>query len=142
MKRTVKTIIAAALALLALVCLASCAAPTDTDALWESAIYTSDTELGEGAKTVKVKVEAGEKSVTFTVKTDEKILGDALIALGIVEGEEGPYGLYIEKVNGILADYDANQSFWGFYQNGEYMMTGIDGTEFADNDSYELVYTK
>ena len=60
----------------------------------------------------------------------------------LLEGDEGPYGLYVKKVNGITADYDVDQSYWGFYKNGEYMMTGIDMTEFADGEHYELVYTK
>ena len=142
MRKTLKTIAVIAAAILALMVFASCAKPVDTDGLWADAIYTEDTTLGEGAKTVKVEVKAGEKSVVFTVKSDEAILGDALIANGIVEGDEGPYGLYVKKVNGIIADYDVDASYWGFYKGGEYMLTGIDMTEFADGESYELVYTK
>ena len=122
--------------------LVSCGAQTDADALWKDALYTEDTELGEGAKTVKIEVKAGEKSVVFTVKTDEAVLGDALIAHGLIDGEEGQYGLYIKKVNGITADYDVDGHYWGFYKNGEYMMTGVDMTEFSDGENYELVYSK
>ncbi len=122
--------------------LASCFGQTDHEQLWDSAIYKSDTELGEGSKTVYVEVTVAENSVTFTIHTDETILGDALIAHGIVEGEEGPYGLYIKKVNGMTADYDVDGSYWGFYKNGEYMMTGVDTTEFAHGEHYELVYSK
>ena len=139
MKTKILTI---AMAILTLLCLVSCAESTDTDLLWEDALYTEDTELGEGSKTVQVEVKAGEKSVTLTIKTDAAILGDALIAHGLVEGDQGAYGLYIKKVNGITADYDVDKSYWGFYQNGEYMITGVDGTEFADGERYELVYTK
>ena len=138
MKKTV----ALGLILVFVAVLVACTAPADTDLIWENAIYTEDTVLGEGAKTVKVKVEAGEKSVVFTVKTDEAILGDALVAHGLIEGEEGQYGLYIKKVNGITADYDIDGHYWGFYKNGEYMMTGIDMTEFSDGEGYELVYAK
>ena len=130
------------MAILMLLCLVSCAKPTDTNTLWENALYNEDTELGEGAKTVKVKVEVGEKSVVFTVKTDEAILGDALMAHGLIDGDEGQYGLYVKKVNGIVADYDIDGHYWGFYKDGDYMMTGIDMTEFADGESYELVYSK
>ena len=138
MKKTV----ALGLILVFVAVLVACTAPADTDLIWENAIYTEDTVLGEGAKTVKVKVEAGEKSVVFTVKTDEAILGDALVAHGLIEGEEGQYGLYIKKVNGITADYDIDGHYWGFYKNGEYVMTGIDMTEFSDGEGYELVYAK
>ena len=44
--------------------------------------------------------------------------------------------------SGITADYDVDQSYWGFYKGGEYMMTGVDSTVIADGDAYELVYSK
>ncbi len=112
------------------------------EGLWANATWRSDKSFGEGAKTVLVEVKAGDQSITFTVKTDAEKLGDALIAHGIIEGEDGQFGLYIKKVNGILADYDIDRSYWGFYKNGEYMMTGVDGTSIADGEHYELVYTK
>ena len=108
----------------------------------ENAAYTEDTELGEGEKTVVVEVKVEEYSVSFTIHTDKAILGDALFEHALIDGEEGPYGLYIKKVNGITADYDADQSYWAFYQNGEYMMTGVDTTEIIGGEHYELVYTK
>ena len=129
MKKTISSALALTMAVLMLVSLVACSKPRDT-------------ELGEGAKTVKVEVKAGEKSVIFTIKTDKAVLGDALIEHGLIEGDQGQYGLYIKKVNGITADYDVDKHYWGFYKNGEYMMTGVDGTEFADNDSYELVYSE
>ena len=141
MRKTVNKIFALALALLTIVSLGACAREIP-DELWNDALYTSDTTLGEGQKTVEVEVKAGEHSVTFTVKSDSAILGDALIEHGLIEGEEGQFGLYIKKVNGITADYDVDQSYWGFYKNGEYMMTGVDMTEFADGEHYELVYTR
>ena len=137
-----KKIIASVLLVALCLTLAACGAYTDSDVLWEDAHYTEDTELGDGAKTVMVTVTAGEKSVIFTIKTDEAILGDALMAHGLVEGEAGQFGLYVKKVNGITADYDVDQSYWGFYKGGDYMMTGVDMTEFADGECYELVYTK
>ncbi len=123
------------LALCLLVCFVSCtkATPAKGDAL-----YTEDTELGEGAKTVKVTVSWDDKSVVFTLHTDAKTLGEALISHKLIEGDEGQYGLYIKKVNGITADYDVDQTYWGFYKNGETMLTGVDGTEIADGESYEL----
>ncbi len=137
-----KKLLCLAMCLMLVLSLASCFGQTDSKELWDSATYKSDTELGEGSKTVYVEVTVEENSVTFTIHTDEAILGDALIAHGLVEGEEGAYGLYIKKVNGITADYDVDQSYWGFYKNGEYMLTGVDGTEFADGEHYELVYSK
>ena len=42
----------------------------------------------------------------------------------------------IKEVNGILADYEKDATYWGFYINGEYAMTGADMTDAVDGDSY------
>lgn len=110
--------------------------------LWADALYTEDTELGQGAKTVTVQVTAEEKSVTFTLHTDCGTLGEALMEHGLVDGEMGEYGLYVKEVNGITADYDADRTYWGFYSGGEYMMSGVDTTQILGGESYELVRTK
>ena len=89
-----------------------------------------------------MEVVAGESSVTFTIHTDKETVGAALIEHNLIEGDAGAYGLYIKKVNGILADYDVDQSWWGFYKNGEMMMTGVDMTAFEDGDHYELKYER
>ena len=62
--------------------------------------------------------------------------------LGLIEGEDGPYGLYVMKVNGIAAIYEEDGSYWAFYENGEYGMTGIDLTEIAPDVAYSFVQTK
>ncbi len=141
MKKTVILITSLLLSLVLVMGLFGCA-KTDTDLLWEKATYTADTQLGEGSKTVQVEVEVGDKSITFTIKTDAETLGEAMFAHDLIGGEEGQYGLYLKVVNGITADYDIDQSYWGFYKNGEYMMTGVDGTVIADGEHYELIYTK
>lgn len=150
------------LILVGLLCLTGCAGTLDeatteaplttegtetTDAaaaegLWADAVYTEDTTLGEGKKAVTVKFTAEEKTITFTIMTDKTILGDALTDAALVEGEQGAYGLYIKKVNGITADYDVNGAYWGFFIDGEYAATGVDSTEIADGAVYELAYTK
>lgn len=141
MKNTVRTLTAAVLLLFSVVALFACNSGSGEDP-WENATYLSDKEFGEGATTVTVEVKAGDASVTFTVHTDKTVLGDALLEHSLIEGEEGPYGLYVKKVNGITADYDVDQSYWGFYKGGEYMPTGVDMTVIADGEHYELVYTK
>ena len=99
--------------------------------------------IGEGAKTFAAQiVDLEGNKVSFTVKTDKDIVGEALQELGVLEGEEGPYGLYIKKVNGMLADYDVDQTYWAFNKGGEAMMTGVDGQTIADGEAYELVRTK
>ncbi len=136
-----KRIIALMLALIAAVCFSSCdrGAP---EGIWENATYLEDTTLGEGAKTVTVKVTVEEKAVVFTVKTDAETLGEALKAHRLIDGDEGEFGLYLKVVNGMTADYDIDRSYWEFTAKGEYMMTGVDGTAISDGDAYELTYKK
>lgn len=71
-----------------------------------------------------------------TVKTDKETVGDALVELGLVEGETSEYGLYVTTVNGITLDYDKDGKYWAFYINGEYAMTGVDSTPVEDGASY------
>ena len=123
-------------------CLFACAPKEVPDGLWENAIYLEDTAFGTGEKTVAVEVTAGEKTIVFTINTDAATLGDALVEHSLIEGEIGAYGMYVKKVNGILADYDIDGSYWGFFKGGEYMTSGVDSTEFSDGDRFELVYTK
>ena len=106
---------------------------------WLEAKYISDTELGTGAKTVIVTVKAESKEISFIIHTDKTNLGDALLEHNLIEGEQSEFGLYVKKVNGMLADYDVDKTYWGFYKGGEMMMVGVSAAEFADGDCFELV---
>lgn len=110
--------------------------------VWADAVYTEDATVGEGGTTFYFEVKVGTNSVTFTVNTDETMVGKALVDNNIIAGDEGPYGLYVKTVNGILADYDVNATYWGFYENGEYAMNGVDQTEIENGKHYEMVYSK
>ncbi len=140
MKNITRATAALLLIVLPLLCLVSCDGE-DKDP-WADAKYTENVTLGEGAKTVTVDVVADNKTVTFTIMTDKNTVGDALTEHGLLEGEDGQFGLYVKKVNGIEADFDKDQYYWAFYINGEYAMTGVDMTEIADESVYRLVRTK
>ena len=68
--------------------------------------------------------------------------GEALLAEGLIAGSESEYGLYINTVNGIIADWDKDQTYWAFYVNGEYATTGVDSTEITEGATYGLTLTK
>ena len=140
MKATLKRTLAIVLALVLMAAFVSC--NKEENDVWENAVYTEDQTLGEGAKTVTVEVKAQDKSVTFTVKTDKETVGAALMEHGLIDGDEGPYGLYVKKVNGMIADYDTDQHYWAFYVNGEISMTGVDVTEIAEGATYQMLYSK
>ncbi len=142
MKNTIKSTISVALIMVCLFGLAACGNTVEKTGLWASATYVKDTALGQGEKTVVVEVKAEEKTVTFTVKTDAKTVGAALLEHKLIAGDESEYGLYVKVVNGMTADYDADQSYWAFYVNGEYASTGVDSTDITEGTTYQLVYTK
>ena len=81
-------------------------------------------------------------SENFTITTDKATVGDALLAEGLIAGEEGAYGLYIKTVNGITADYDVDGTYWAFYINGEYASTGVDTTPVTADAAYTLKVEK
>ena len=110
--------------------------------MWADAKYLQDTELGDGATTLVVEVKADDRQVTFTIHTDKTTVGEALQEHDLLEGEIGDYGLYVKKVNGIVADYDVDQAYWGFFINGEYAMTGVDSTNIEEGVTYCLARTK
>ncbi len=130
-----------ALTLALILSLAACGAQ-NAGGMWDSASYKEDTELGEGAKTLKLEVTAEDKTVTFTIHTDGETLRQALEEHGLIAGDESEFGLYVKTVNGMTADYDTDGLYWAFYKAGEYLMTGVDTTEIADGEQYELVCTK
>lgn len=111
------------------------------DGLWSGATYTKDTEIGTGAHSVLVTVSIGGKSVTITVKSDKDNLAEMLTESGLAEGDDSEYGLYIKRVNGVLADYDVDQSFWNLLQNGTPTAVGASSITVTDGDAYELAYT-
>ena len=156
-----KKLIALILCLAMVLCLGACAkkeAPETTaapeteaqteaqteaaaDPLWEKAVYTEDTDLGEGKTAFVFKVTAGEKTVAFNVSTDKATVGEALQELELIQGEDGEYGLMVNVVNGISADYEADGFYWAFYVGADYATKGIDQTEIEAGAEYSMVRT-
>lgn len=102
----------------------------------------------KGAKeyTLEVVDDQGE-STKYTGHTDAEYLREALEELEEAEdfsmdGEDGEYGLYIETVNDVTADFEKDGAYWSIYVNGEYGMNSVDNQPVADQDAYKLVYEK
>lgn len=141
MKSKITKFLALAMMLVMAFALVSCNTVAK-EGLWEEAEYRRDMEFGSGTKTIEVEVIAADESVTFKIHTDKEFLADALLEHGLVEGEEGAYGLYIKKVNGITADYDIDASYWALSINGEYASSGASSTPVVDGEHYEFTYSK
>ena len=100
-------------------------------------------KVGEGKTQFNFTVVDKEgKETAFEIHTDKTIVGEALLELDLIAGEAGTYGLYVKQVNGITADYDADQTYWAFYVNGEYGMTGVDATNIEAGATYTFKVEK
>ena len=100
---------------------------------------TESQELGKGnTKFTFTVTDAKGKETSYEIATDKKTVGDALMELGLISGDEGPYGLYIKTVNGITVDYEKDGKYWAFYVDGEYAQKGIDSTEITESATYSL----
>ena len=81
-----------------------------------------------------VKADGTKKS--FTVKTDKENVGDALVAEGLISGEEGSYGWFITTIDGEYHKYEEDGKYWAFYIDGEYAMTGVSSTPVTAGATY------
>ena len=105
----------------------------------ESVGSSAFTILGEGEKSFELTIVDKEGAEhLYLIHTDEEMVGYALIAHGLIEGEEGPYGMYIKSVLGQVLDYETDQMYWAFYVNGEYALTGVDQTPVTADTAYML----
>ena len=107
------------------------------------AIVENGSTIGEGETAFSLTITDGEGNETkVTVRTDKETVGEALLDLGVIAGEEGEYGLYVKTVNGITTDYDTEGTYWAFYINGEYAMSGVDSTNIEAGTEYALKVEK
>ena len=96
-------------------------------------------ELGEGDITFPFTVtHLDGTEVNFQISTEQLTVGEALEEVGLISGEEGPYGLMVTTVNGIRLSYEEDKAYWAFYIDGAYATGGVDVTEIAAEQSYML----
>lgn len=100
------------------------------------------TQLGQGQKTFTFVVkDADGKDTSFEIKSDKKTVGEALLEQELISGTSSEYGLMVDTVMGIKADYNADKAYWAFSVGGEYAQTGVDSTDLVDGEIYMFEYT-
>ena len=113
-----------------------------TDAV-EETVENEVEVLGEGETMfLFTVVDKDGNETNYEIYTDKETVGEALLDLELIAGDEGEFGLYVKTVNGITADYDVDQTYWAFYVNGEYAMSGVDTTEIEEGASYAFKVEK
>lgn len=100
----------------------------------------------EGAKAVTIEVVDDKgTSEEYKVHTDAEYLAEVMTEAeeeGLTyKGTEGEFGLTIDTVNGLTADYNTSAAYWAFYVNGEYCNYGPDKQPVADGDVFKIEYT-
>lgn len=88
--------------------------------------------------TFEVYLKDGSLKSSHEITTEKSTVGEALVDRGLIEGENGPFGLYVKKVDGVVADYDVDGTYWAFYVNGQYAVSGVDTTKPEDNAVYSF----
>mgnify|MGYP005764409163 CR=1 FL=1 len=101
-------------------------------------------QQGSKSCTLEVVDDNGD-TTTYELSTDVEYLRELMDEAAenedfSYEGEDGDYGLYIETVNGLTADYDTDGAYWAIYVNGEYGQNSADLQPVADGDTYRLSY--
>lgn len=100
----------------------------------------------EGSKNVTLSVinETGE-TTSYAAKTDALVLQELMEELKSdgfsYSGTESEYGLMIDTVNGVRADYTLDGAYWSFYVNDAYCNYGISEQPVNDGDSFSIIYT-
>lgn len=111
--------------------------PTSSQAVQETTV------IGEGNLKFTFTVTDGNGIETaFEIHTDKTNVGEVLLEHGLIAGDTSEYGLYVKTVNGITADYDTNGTYWAFYIDGEYAMSGVDTTEITEGAVYSFKIEK
>ena len=96
-------------------------------------------EKGNGATSFLFTVVFDDgKESHYKIRTDKATVGEALQELGIVSGEEGPYGLYVTCVDGETHKYEDDGKFWAFYDGENMSSTGVDKTQIKSDGNSSL----
>jgi len=99
-------------------------------------MYKPKTTVGEKEVTIVV-VHGDETKKEFVCRTDAEYLREVLEEQELIEGEDGPYGIFIKAVDKETAD-DSRQQWWCITKGGEQVNTSADQTPVQNGEQYEL----
>lgn len=132
-----KKILAILLMLTLLVSVVACTADTpDTPNTTDTTGTTAAT--AEKLSFTVVVVHADKTEKTFEYEAEAGKLGAFLEEEGLIIGSGD--GMF-HTADGEKADWNENQSYWGFYVDGQYAMKGIYDTDIESGKTYKLEYT-
>ncbi len=114
-------------------------AADQTQAQTAEGTFEDGANLGEGATQFTFTVvDTDGNEATATVSTDAANLGEALLDLGVISGDDSDYGLYVKTVNGQTLDYDKDGKYWALYVDDQYATSGVDSTPIEAGKTYSF----
>ena len=111
-----------------------------------SAISSTATEypkqnvkLGQGKYTFNLIINHPERMMkTYIIKTDKKIVGEALVDLGLITMGNDDYGLHIKTVDGITLDAEKDGKVWFLFIDANQAAAAMQ-TEVSAAEQYFLL---
>ena len=142
MKQFKNKLFASVLCMVLIVAMAlSMTACTNNNASDDANVGQEQAQVAEQSFTFEV-VDKDGNTETFSITTDKSTVGEALLEEGLIAGENGQYGLFVTEVNGIVADYNVDGTYWAFYVDGAYASSGVDTTDVVDGSTYSFKVEK
>ncbi len=113
---------------------------------------SSSSSTSQGEKLVSIVIVDKDGIETYySIRTDAEYLREVMdecAGKGLTySGTESEYGMYVETINGVTADYSADGAYWAFYvrpsgaDDYEYCNYGIDSQPVQDGEVYSIEYT-
>ena len=93
------------------------------------------------SKTITVEIihkDGSKKDIEVT--TSQEYLEGALVDEKLIEGDQSEYGMFVTTVDGEMADYNIDQSWWKLSIDGEDAQTGAAQTPVQDGVTYTWSY--
>jgi predicted small lipoprotein YifL len=93
--------------------------------------------IGQGSTVFRLEVTDDTGTVSsWDVHTDETTVGAALYAVGLIDSAD-----FFVEVNGLIADFDADEAWWAFYINDEMATEGVGTASVEPGAIYSFFYT-
>jgi hypothetical protein len=101
-------------------------------------------QIGQGETTFRFEVlDLDDNLSAWYVSTNMTYLADALLEVGLIDGNNDPiFGLMVAEVAGIVADFDAYNTWWAFYIDGEMATVGASAVEIDVDTVYAFILSE
>lgn len=103
--------------------------------------FAPNTQTGIKQVHVTVRDDQG-KDTSYLLTTDAEFLKDVLDEIEPLSysGEDSDYGIMVDTINGVTADYAKDGAYWAFYVNDEYCAYGVETQVVNDGDYFLIKY--